>query len=156
MGCDIHWLVEGQRKDTLAWEQPAFDKLIQYEGNDDAEIESQFDVRNHDRNYALFFLLAGVRYWRDELGPDPMPLFPSRGLPADSTRKPDDDTVPWLGDHSHTWFDKDDWNSVSRENKDLLKKIAPEVVHALDGLLFYDRFKSSLYKRYRVLVGFDS
>ncbi len=90
MGCDIHLFFEHKIDDE--WHQIEIPELLFPD----------------DRNYELFYTLAGVRGDNSEYHE---PLFPSRGIPKDSAGKEWSKNIDY---HNHTYAYLDE---ITRELK---------------------------------------
>lgn len=160
MGCDIHMVAE-HRKDgrwtRVLPPEHAWDPwLVEQNWLDDARQEWF-----HNRNYALFGVLAGVR------GDGP-PIAEPRGLPGDVGEEVRamidndgrDSDVYWLGDHSFSWLTLDeilayDWDrpagyySDGRPMREWCSEFLTRTVPALQDL-------DPDPRNVRLVFGFDS
>lgn len=141
MGCDIHFVIE--RQETEGWREvpyfvepwtPREKATTTYDKRAWARIDTAKERgiavlpdAFRSRDYDLFGLLADVRNGHGFAGintGDGWPAqFPDRGIPADATRRPEDDEqrdydvddangIWHFGDHSFTWTTLDELKSV--------------------------------------------
>lgn len=102
MGCDIHLYTEVLKTvyDKKTWVNCDRWKLNPYYGLEDEENQYEIDYLYHDRNYALFAVLADVRNY----GGTPHICEP-KGLPEDVSTVVKAESDRWDCDgHSHSWF----------------------------------------------------
>lgn len=94
MGCDIHSAVEVRDSDgKWRWDDRA---VFPDDLRDGQFTNAPFDWRS----YGMFGFLANVRNYSRV-----PPLADARGLPDDlSPALADEESEPWLGDHSHSWL----------------------------------------------------
>lgn len=134
MGTDIHLYIEKKDIDDQ-WEEVKIDERLMPD----------------ERNYSLFYFLAGVRYSDFEVEPQ----FPGRGIPEDSSVIKSD---RWIGDHSFTYAYFDEllaarWEKAGLERCYFLN-FCKNIIPRLTG-----RFLSYLPeedRNVRIIIGFDN
>jgi len=135
MGCDIHLHFE-KKNDQGKWEM----------------IEVPYCLLPKDRDYSVFYFLAGVRYASDCVCE---PQFPLRGLPEDSCALSNDD---FFSDHSTTYAYIDEilhapWEKVGLH----CRYFYVFCEYVLPRLINEWGYWGALDKReVRVIMGFDS
>lgn len=128
MGCDIHFYVE-YREQELQQEQllpsvrvpddtPWAVDLVPnkyYDPSDEpGPFNWEYELRRwyDDRDYSLFYRLAGVRGYQDE----DEPIDDPRGIPEDACPRIKEAVEAWGGDgHSHSYYTGAELSAVSWE-----------------------------------------
>lgn len=129
MGSDIHLFVEFRHGDG-PWQQ-APKSFPEY-----GDRDFSWDSDPAGRDYMLFGFLADVRNGTGFAGisiyaPWEQPLFPHRGIPADSCYREDEgdeEDAPWLGDHSQTWVSYNELVAIDWDQQRINRGVVPASV----------------------------
>ena len=128
MGCDIHMHVEyriqrnnkpAQWCDGNLYEANKFYELYQ---EDDEPKYVRVYLNNERRNYTLFGLLAGVRYFGIK------PIASPRGFPDDASKSITEEYASWGSDaHTASWLTLAELINSARSHSDLLNNLVKEL-----------------------------
>ena len=144
MGCDIHMFVEKHTGD--GWQSA--DHYIKNHGIDEAEPEYTVQEICGDRNYRLFYLLAGVRNEGDLT-----PVSDPKGLPSDVTEFVRGESEEWGSDgHSHSYLTLGEIKA-HKDDEGILKELIQRMEWRKKDM---DLWGSGSDEKIRIVFWFDS
>ena len=125
MGCDIHMNVEYRTKvdGTMQWWDGNLYEVNKFHDSypDDPKY-IRVHLNNERRNYTLFGLLAGIRYYGIK------PIAPPRGFPKDVSKSIAEEYDSWGSDaHSASWLTLAELMNAARSHPDLLDDLVVEL-----------------------------
>ena len=125
MGCDIHMQVEYRTKidGTVQWCDGNLYEVNKFHIDYPDEPKYQrVHLNNERRNYTLFGLLAGIRYYGIK------PIAPPRGFPKDVSKSISEEYDSWGSDaHSASWLTLAELMNAARSHPDLLDDLVAEL-----------------------------
>lgn len=125
MGCDIHMHVEYRTRinnTTIKWCDGNLYEVNKFYEDEDEPKYIRAYLTNERRNYALFGLLAGVRYYGIE------PIASPRGFPDDASKSITEEYASWGSDaHTASWLTLAELMNAAQSRPGLLDGLVAEL-----------------------------
>ena len=138
MGCDIHMYVEYRSRinnTTIKWcdgNLYEVNKYYEFYEDDDEPKYIRVCLNNERRNYTLFGLLAGIRYYGIK------PIASPRGFPDDASKSIAEEYASWGSDaHTASWLTLAELMNAARSHPDLLNYLVDELQEYFNRLFPY-------------------
>ena len=153
MGCDIHMQVEYRTKidGTMQWCDGNLYEVNKFHIDYPDEPKYQrVHLNNERRNYTLFRLLAGIRYYGIK------PIAPPRGFPKDVSKSISEEYDSWGSDaHSASWLTLAELMNAARSHPDLLDDLVAEL-HTYFHRVFPNPAPLITQNELRIVFWFDN